>query len=208
MNIARLHVIYSLLLAHCLSLSQADENTIAKEWQCAIYGAEEIPWPSIGLEDIEQYIPGARHLRFDLLQSAIRALPWDHPLKRLAEIPRRAPASVKICSMPTQLEMLAAALELSRLFDLRGVPGFYFEEVTPGPRANDVRAQVIADYGPWRINLPSSIKTGLLAPYYNGTQYVMGIQIYRSVRDRAPFLLSSSGKPGGAAAIACRERAA
>lgn len=208
MNVARLHVIYSLLLAHCLSLSPQDQAQIAKEWQCAIYGDEEIPWPSITMEDIEQHIPGARHLNVKLLQAAIRALPWDHPLKRLAAIPPRAPAAVKICSMPTPPEMLNAAHELSQLFDLRGVPGFYVEELVPGPRANDVRAQVIADFGPWRINLPAGIKQGLLVPYYNSTQYVMGIQIYRSVRDQAPFLLSSAGRPCGASAIACRERAA
>jgi hypothetical protein len=89
---------------------------------------------------------------------------------------------------------------------LRGVPGF-FRSVDFLPQAPDKKT-----FGGWRINLPYT--DGLLAPYDNGTGYIIGIRIYRFTEKRrsiagsylrTPFLLSSKGLAFGAKAIADRK---
>ena len=108
------------------------------------------------------------------------------------------------------LEKLSAASDLAELFDLEGVPGFYRDDCTlPGPQGS-FRRETTAQFGPWRLSIPTAkaMPSGLLCPYDNGTPYIIGIRIYRNVRDRQPFLLTSRGLPGGARAVAFQEVAA
>jgi hypothetical protein len=83
---------------------------------------------------------------------------------------------------------------------------------------------------PWRINFPKQMmqqqrttlrtegenenvsvreapyavpSSAVLVPYDSGTGFIVGLQIYPTLRSK-PFLLSSRGLPGGAAAVACR----
>jgi hypothetical protein len=174
MNTARLDVINSLLLAHCFTLAPEDEAAIHRTWECPVYSDREIDWPR---------------------------KPWREMTYEDWTSPARPPQPIKICSMPTEIQKLTAAQELSEHFDLCGVPGFYKETIVPGPGRNAVRAEMIADFGPWRINLPE-FKRGLLVPYDRGTGQILGIQIFRSVRDTKPFLLSSRGLPCGSKAVA------
>lgn len=189
MNIAKLHTIYSLLLAHCFTLRPEHEKQLRKVWGFTdkeIFG-ERVGW----------------------IQS-------DRELYELLE-PACAQAPVKICSMPSQILQLIAANELSRLFDLEDVPGFYREEKLgecPADLDPSRRAYITPELvhwlkealGPWRINL--KFRDGLLVPYKNGTPYIVGLRIFRSVRDRQPSLLTSRGLAGGARAVAYQEAVA
>jgi hypothetical protein len=115
----------------------------------------------------------------------------------------------KMASMPNSVQKAAACRQLSEWFDLRGVPGFYLDVTAGEPhapsRAADMARWHSENFGEWRINLP--YRKGLLVPYYDEERgYVIGIQIYQSVRDRSPMLLTSKGLPGGGKAIMPRER--
>lgn len=126
------------------------------------------------------------------------------------------PRAIGVRSIPSNFGLLFAASWLARHFDLTNVPGFYQEdpiaELLPGAPVEtqllDAAKRwldVVHAGMKWRINL-TGLKGALLVPYDNGTGYILGIQIYRSVRDRAPFLLSSRGKPCGASAVALGRR--
>jgi len=143
-----------------------------------------------------------------LVQRELRVNPFG---TELIDYPdgKRAPAAIKLCSMPTISVQSQAVGELSKWFDLTGVPGF-FRTTSSLPQSPTERR-----LDPWRINLPYA--AGLLAPYDNGSGYIIGIRIYlftekrRSVASsflKTPFLLSSKGLPMGAKAIACREELA
>jgi hypothetical protein len=116
---------------------------------------------------------------------------------------------IKVCSFPSRRLQLEAVKRLSEEFLLEGVPGFYQPQVAteiPGPESA-VRKAELADYGPWRIALDQyRMRPGaLLVPYDNGSGYICGIRIFRSIRDKCPFLLTSRALPGGAKAVGYRE---
>jgi hypothetical protein len=97
---------------------------------------------------------------------------------------------------------------------LREVPGFYRDLLampgTPSPGATRTR-WLNREFGEWRINLPfHSSKAGLLVPYDspNCPGQIVGIRIFRNVRDQQPTLLTSRGLPEGAKAIPFREAVA
>lgn len=194
---AKLHLVYSLLLAHCFSLAVEDQTAIWKEWQCAARGDEgtDVAWPTL-------------------------------TGRTLAEC---EPQPIKMCSMPSEFEKLEACRALSEILDLSAVPGFYQDPAAlPGPEGL-LRRELNEDFSPWRINLPlvcaecgefarGSVcakceggptkkrtrrrsSNALLVPYDNGLGLIVGIRVYRSVKDRHPFLLSSRGLPCGAPAI-------
>jgi hypothetical protein len=165
----RLHVIYGVLLAHLLYLTEKDEQLIYRELRIEPYGTELIAFPN-----------GTRE-----------------------------PAPIKLCSMPTLSVQSRAVGELSKWFDLTGVPGFFRTTGNLPQSPNEQRLDA------WRINLPYT--AGLLAPYDNGTGYIIGIRIFlfnekrRNVSApflKTPFLLSSRGLPLGAKAVRCREEIA
>lgn len=192
---AKLHLIYSLLLAHLFSLAPSDEKAIRKHWDCDPYMSRMVQWPELSIDEVLQ-----RAAQIDPLRCGPEE--WE---RYMQDTVARLPKPLKICSMPSEWEKLSAANELSRLFDLEGVPGFYRRrEPLPGPQATDEQA-MLSEFGPWRINL--NYRKGLLVPYESGG-YIVGIKIYRSVSDRNPLLLTSRNMPGGAKAVALRESAA
>ena len=119
----------------------------------------------------------------------------------------RQPRVIKMCSMPNSVQKTIAANQLSRYFDLTGVPGFYRELATQQPQAPSAASAIehwqTGNFGPWRLHLPYS--KGLLVPYTNESAYILGIRIHKSIKDRSPLYLTSRGLPGGARAIARRE---
>jgi hypothetical protein len=116
---------------------------------------------------------------------------------------------VKMCSMPNSVQKTIAVNQLSRWFDLTGVPGFFRELATQQPQSpNSVSAiehWQTSNFGPWRLYLPYA--KGLLVPYTNDAGFIVGIQIHKSIRDRNPTLLTSRGLPCGAKAIAPKREA-
>lgn len=166
-TLARLHVIYALMLAHCFEISPEDETSVRRYWGDPF--SEEIEWP-------------------------------DTATKR----------RVKVCSFPSRRQQLEAVKDLSREFNLAGVPGFYrVPQPLPGPEGEQLRKE-IAEYGTWRLALDQlRMRPGaLLSPYDNGSGYICGIRIHRAIGDKCAFLLTSCGLPGGASAVAYREVAA
>lgn len=184
LHASRLHVVYSLLLAHCLELRDEDAAAIAKHWGPeAAYMNESISWPEVGQND-----DGLQNKNWDrnLDNSNKHMVQSDIPL------PTRSQALVKVCSLPTFNEARTAAGRLAELFDLSGIPGFYLS-----PVANA-----------WCLNVPSLKPGALLSPYYSPGGYLIGIRIHRSVRDRRggnSWLLTSRGLPRGSRAVALRE---
>ncbi len=120
------------------------------------------------------------------------------------------PRPLKICSMPNEMQVGAACARLSEWFDLRGVPGFYFERASEGPARPTAEYQHAVwqsqSFGRWRLNL--QYKRGLLVPVKDACGFVYAIQIYQSTKDRNPTTLTSRGLPGGAKAIAVKEERA
>jgi len=119
---------------------------------------------------------------------------------------------IKVCSFPSRRLQLEAAKRLSEEFALEGVPGFYQPRLAteiPGPEGAMRKAE-LANYGQWRIALDQyRMRPGaLLAPYDNGSGYICGIRIFRNVRDKCPFLLTSRALPGGAKAVGYLEASA
>jgi hypothetical protein len=182
-SVAKLHAIYGLLLAHFFVLIAKDETDIRREWRVNPYGTELVAWPANG---------------------------GDYTPPREANNGRSV-AEIKHCSMPSLIEQATACRELVKLgFDLRGVPGFYLIDprAVPGEptQASQVDRWSADEFGPWRLHLP--YRKGLLVGYTNGTGYLLGIKIYRSVKDRNPVLLTSRGLPGGTRAVALKESVA
>lgn len=107
-----------------------------------------------------------------------------------------ASALIKVCSLPTFKEGKAAGARLAELFDLRGVPGFFF---------TSYRLEGLLQGSPaWLLNTPLNLKPGaLLMPYYTQGGLICGLRILRSVRDRnkVPWLLNSRGLPSGSRAV-------
>ena len=213
-ELAKLHVVYSLLLAHCFSLAEEDVQLVHKHWECSPFsaddGGEAVHWPNVSLSDV---LPNrGKGMNYKEVSAWLKA----HPLEAAKTFrPIRPPEPLKICSMPSELEKLTAASDLAQLFDLEGVPGF-FRDTAPLPGPGSILRRMTTDdwETDWRINLPYASGSGLLAPYDNGTGYIVGIRIYlftakrQAVQSsflRAPFLLSSRGLTNGAPAIACRE---
>jgi hypothetical protein len=130
-------------------------------------------------------------------------MPWPGADDRPARL-------IKMCSMPNAVQKTIAVNQLSRWYDLTGVPGFFRELATQQPqaptRASATEHWQTTNFGQWRLYLP--YRKGLLAPYTNEAGEIIGIRIYKSVKDRSPLYLTSRGLPGGAPAIAQRERAA
>src|SRR5438876_1202776 len=97
-----------------------------------------------------------------------------------------------MASMPNSVQKAIAANELSQWFDLREVPGFYREVVSQQPASgpNSAEHSLTREWGPWRINLPPA---GVLVPYYDQAGYIIGIKIFRTVKDAHPTLMTSRG---------------
>lgn len=211
MNLAKLHTVYSLLLAHCFTLRPEHQRALKKHWgydEEQIYSNETIEW-------LIQPPPGRWcNLHVRAHRELIHGEHWT-----AAHYPPRAickcdepipPARVKICSMPSPILQVISANMLACDFDLQGVPGFFREDTPPWPppppdSIAEVHGWIFERLGPWRMNL--KYRDGLLVPY-KARGYIVGIRIYRSVRDRTSFLLTSRGLPGGARAIACQDVAA
>jgi hypothetical protein len=135
---------------------------------------------------------------------------WGDPFSEVIEWPGTdTKLPVKICSFPSRRLQLVAAQRLSQEFNLEGIPGFYRALDLPGPEGNQRRDE-LAEYGPWRISLDQlRMKPGaVLAPYDNGSGFIVGIRIYPRINDKVPFLLTSRGLPGGARAVGYREASA
>lgn len=122
----------------------------------------------------------------------------------------RTDQRIKIASVPNSVQRVQAANQLAEWFDLREVPGFYIELQTSGPAAPTRESEIVhwqsRYFGQWRLHLP--VKSGLLVPRFDERGNVYAIQIYRSVKDTRPLLLTSRGLPAGAKAIAVREERA
>jgi hypothetical protein len=88
-------------------------------------------------------------------------------------------------SIPSHISCLIVAHEMSHMFDLHRVPGFYFWENL------------------WRINFP--YPKGVIKPYHNNTNFIQGFLIYKYAKDPSPVLFNSKGLPHGAKAVLCEE---
>jgi hypothetical protein len=139
---------------------------------------------------------------------------WGEPFSEAIEWPGTdEQRRIKICSFPSRRTQLEAVKKLSREFNLEGVPGFYrlpsYAVELPGPDGVARRAE-LAEFGPFRLSLDQyRMKPGaLVGPYDNGSGYICGLRIWRNVRDKVPFLLTSRDLPGGAKAVSYREESA
>lgn len=220
MKLSKLHVIYSLLLAHCFGLRPEDERALKKTWGFTdqeIYGAP-VEWlhqppprsRCVGhVRDervtLQSEMPAGHSWHRPLCRAAADTKAWQAVVQRSQELCRCAqpiaPRPLKICSMPGPVQQVIAANLLAQDFDLEGVPGFYREDLTklPADPGDYLLRWLKERCGPWRLNL--NYRAGLLVPYTNGTPWIVGLKIYRGLRDRQPTVLTSRGLPGGAKAI-------
>jgi hypothetical protein len=135
---------------------------------------------------------------------------WGDPFSEEIEWPGSDNQQrIKVCSFPSRRLQLEAVRKLCGEFNLAATPGFYLVQDTAGPDGAQRREEV-ERYGPWRIALDQlRMKPGaLLVPYDNGSGYICGIRIFRNIRDKCPFLLTSRGLPGGGKAVGYREESA
>lgn len=210
LTVADVHEIYSVLLAHLLVITPHDEKLIREHWHCDPYGSLMVEHP---LACVEHPFVSTENLHCGYPGCELAVL--DHPDAARADgkpLGVHPPLPVKTCSVPSPLEAVIAANKLAEWFNLEGVAGFYRDvhlmPSSPTPYSQRERWHT-REFGPWRIKIPDSAqKAGLLVPYTNDTEWILGIRVYRNVRDRVPTLLSSRGLPGGAKALPVREEVA
>ncbi len=129
-----------------------------------------------------------RHLVYSYLLHECLGL-FSVPYATIKRLRGRLPIGILhgCAEVPGTVKKLIAAHELSKLADLAGIPGFYFQ--------NDL----------WRLHLP--YESGFLIPYLNDQLLILGFRIYKNLGDEKYTLLTSRGLPSGARAIPCREKA-
>lgn len=135
--------------------------------------------------------PVRRHLIYRYLLTDCLSLSTSHR-KDLEKIYGEAPDLVRSLPSATAHAIILPLIAEMFDFNLQGVPGFYFARgLTPRDAiAREVGIKALSDkeYA-WRLNLPK--REGLLRPYLNEDELIIGLYIYNHAGDANPRLLSS-----------------
>lgn len=103
--------------------------------------------------------------------------------KHWGEVPELC---VSVPSVQRKIIIVPALAEVFD-YDLTGVPGFYYDYKREYPCH-------------WRFNIPENIK-GIIRPYFDENNLIVGLFIFSYVGDSNPRLLSSKGLTLGSEAI-------
>jgi hypothetical protein len=126
--------------------------------------------------------PARRHLIYYYLLHDCLSLKEHHAreIEKAWGITAEDAESSLIRPVPSRTARITIVSALAENFDydLNGVPGFFYDYTKELSSA-------------WRINL--RFESGLLRPYFDDRNRIIGLYIYRSINDRWPGLLSSFG---------------